>query len=94
MILPAVQVDGFLILGNRFPEQGGFLHFRNAFPGLIRKSPGLADAGLSARGPIESIDVLVVRNISRHLPLLPDIVSREQHERQAHNQPHRLDGGV
>ena len=83
----------FIVL-SRLPEHRGLLHFRDTLLGLIGEAPGLSDARARASRPVEGIDVLVVRDISRHQPLLPHKVPGEQHERQTHGQPHRLDGGV
>ena len=42
----------------------------------------------------EVVDMRPVRILLRHRPLLPGITADQDHKRQAHRQPHRLDGGV
>ena len=43
---------------------------------------------------IKRIDIFSVRILPRHRPLLPGVAAYKDYKSQAHNQSHRLDGGV
>ena len=87
-----LSVDGYLIseVVYLFHPRCGF-HFGN---------PVLHN-GHFARNRVErfhshsqGVNILVARSFPRDCQLLPDIAGNNHDERQAHDEPHRLDGGV
>ena len=77
------------ISGSYRAHSGHCLYFRN-LSYHVRKPIGKPWITRQSR----QVDQFPVRILPCHCPLLPDVTADQDHEREAHRQPHRLDGGV
>ena len=91
----AYRADMFLTseLNDRSDRQGqarGRLHFGNGHFNFLLVPIPQADKIIGAEG----INPRPIGILARHLVLLHHVTADEDHERQAHGQPNRLDDGV